>query len=280
MTVIVHSMREYDGWAVDSVGRSGGLACWWRKGLEVSFKSATVHYMDWEVVLGGRRWRLTGFYGWPAVQDRHLSWQQLRILAADNDTPWLCIGDYNEILFGTEMKGGTRPQWKMTNFWDAVNDCGLRDLPFNGYEFTYDNGQAGIDNRQSRIDRAMVTESWVDIFPRARLYHLEPGWSDHVPIMVILDSRQSEREKGNRPFRFEQMWIGEDGCEDTIRRAWDPGEDMSTNLTKCATNLSAWKRANIGKLVRDIKLHRKKLVKLNILVSGLKAMSGSEGILK
>ncbi|XP_074308855.1 uncharacterized protein LOC141643553 [Silene latifolia] len=151
----------------------------------------------------------------------------------------------------------------MTNFWDAVNDCGLRDLPFEGYEFTYDNGQAGMNNRQSRIDRAMVTESWTDLFPRARLLHLEPGWSDHVPIMVVLDSRYSEGEKGNRPFRFEQMWIGEDGCEDTIRRAWDPGEDMSTNLMKCATNLSAWKGANIGKLVRDIKLHRKKLVKLN-----------------
>ncbi|XP_074305540.1 uncharacterized protein LOC141640757 [Silene latifolia] len=204
-----------------------------------------------------------GFYGWPAVQDRHLSWHQLHILAADNDESWLCIGDYNEILFETEMKGGTRLQWQMTSFWDTVNDCGLRDLAFEGYEFTYDNGQAGIDNRQSRIDRAMATEAWADIFPNAKLHHLEPGWSDHVPIMVILDNRKSEGERGNRIFRFEQMWIGEDGCEDTIRRAWDPGEDMSNNLRKCAANLSAWKGANIGNLVRDIKLHRKKLVKLN-----------------
>ncbi|XP_074282749.1 uncharacterized protein LOC141607292 [Silene latifolia] len=221
MEAVVKTMREYDGWAIDSVGRSGGLASWWRKEVE------------------------------------------LRILAEDNDDPWLCIGDFNEILFGTEMKGGERPQWQMTSFRDAVNDCGLRDLAFEGYEFTYDNGQAGADNRQSRIDRAMITEEWADTFLYAKLHHLEPGLSDHVPIMVLLDNRKAEGERGKGIFRFEQMWVGEEGCEDTIRRAWDPGDDVTNNLRTCANELSRWQGANIGNLVKDIKIQRKKLLKIN-----------------
>ncbi|XP_074298496.1 uncharacterized protein LOC141629381 [Silene latifolia] len=263
MDAVVNTMTEYEGWAIDSVGRSEGLASWWRKEVEISFRSATVHYMDWDVKLGCTQWRLTRFYGWPAVQDRHLSWQQLRILAEDNMDPWLCIGYFNEILFGAEMKGGERPQWQMNSFRDAVNDCGLRDLAFEGYKFTYDNGQAGADNRQSRIDRAMVTEEWADRFPYAKLHHLEPGWSNHVPIMVRLDSRKAEGERGKGIFRFEQMWVGEEECEDTIRLAWDPGDEALNNLQSWAKELSKWRGANIGNLVKEIKIQRKKLLQIN-----------------
>ncbi|XP_074306422.1 uncharacterized protein LOC141641666 [Silene latifolia] len=100
-------------------------------------------------------WRVTGFYGWPVVADRHLSWKLLRILGSQSSLPWMCIGDYNEILFADEMKGGQRAQWQMNNFREAVDNCGLADISFEGYKFTWDNGQAGEDNRQSRIDRAM-----------------------------------------------------------------------------------------------------------------------------
>ncbi|XP_074297688.1 uncharacterized protein LOC141628442 [Silene latifolia] len=156
----LHKIRrrlvDYEGYAVDCVGKSGGLALLWKKSYVCSVISATVHYIDVEVGEGEEQWRVTGFYGWPAVQDRHLSWQQLRILASTSLLPWMCLGDFNEILYSTEMKGGSRMQWQMNNIRDAVDECGLRDLPYEGYAFTFDNGQAGDANRQCRLDRAMV----------------------------------------------------------------------------------------------------------------------------
>ncbi|XP_074282902.1 uncharacterized protein LOC141607451 [Silene latifolia] len=111
--------------------------------------------MDFEINGKEGTWRVTGFYGWPNVTERHLSWELLRVLSSQYDGPWVCIGDFNEVLFMTEMKEGVRPQWQMNNFREAVDDCGLRDVDFEGYMFTYDNGQAEDDNRQSRIDRAL-----------------------------------------------------------------------------------------------------------------------------
>ncbi|XP_074296243.1 uncharacterized protein LOC141624234 [Silene latifolia] len=253
----------YEGMEVDSVGRSGGLAFWWKKGLRCEFVSASVHYMDFVVRDEGGDWRVTGFYGWPAVSDRHLSWQLLRILGRQSGLPWMCVGDFNEILFANEMKGGTRAQWQMNNFREAVDVCGLVDIQFEGYAFTWDNGQAGEANRQCRIDRAMGTNEWLDRFPYARLIHLEREWSDHSPIKLVLDRREGKKEYIHK-FRFEQMWAGEEGCEDAIRRGVERGGgEMMNTLSSCAKELQSWKKTSIGKIVKAIATKRRQIAKLN-----------------
>ncbi|XP_074314300.1 uncharacterized protein LOC141649512 [Silene latifolia] len=121
------------------------------------------------------------------------------------------------------MNGGSRPQWQMNNFRAAVDDCGLTDIGWEGYQFTWDNGQAGEANRQSMIDRAMCTSSWLDLFPYAKLIHLTREWSDHAPIKLLLDRRAAVVEV-KRGFKFEQMWIGEEECEEAIRRGANKGQ--------------------------------------------------------
>ncbi|XP_074318151.1 uncharacterized protein LOC141654942 [Silene latifolia] len=154
--------NDYDGVEVDSVGQSGGLAFMWKNNVICNFRSSSVHHIDFDVTLDNKTWRVTGFYGWPALSDRHLSWELLRILGKNYDGPWVCMGDFNEILYATEMLGGERAQWQMNNFRDVVDDCGLRDVSFEGLAYTYDNGQAGLANRQFRLDRAMANEAWFD----------------------------------------------------------------------------------------------------------------------
>ncbi|XP_074274040.1 uncharacterized protein LOC141597473 [Silene latifolia] len=144
MRGITSSLEGYCSMEVDSVGRSGGLAFLWRKEFRVSLRSASTHYMDLDIGEGDGVWRLTGFYGWPLVQDRHLSWQLLRYLAEEDHTAWLCIGDFNEILYANEMKGGSRAQWQMNNFREAVDVCGLCDISYEGYPYTYDNMGKGV----------------------------------------------------------------------------------------------------------------------------------------
>ncbi|XP_074299090.1 uncharacterized protein LOC141630115 [Silene latifolia] len=203
MQAVIRKIGGYEGVAVDSRGRSGVLAFFWRKEVRCQLRLASVHVMDFDVEFGEMKCRITSFYGWPAIQDRHLSWQQLRLLATQSNDPWLCVGDFNEILYSTEMRGGNRAQRQMNNFRDVVDDCGLRDIPFEGYEFTFDNGQAGIDNRQCRLDRAMGTTDWFDLFPYAKLLHLDREWSDHSPLRVVIDKRVREGMGANRKFRFE-----------------------------------------------------------------------------
>ncbi|XP_074306668.1 uncharacterized protein LOC141641926 [Silene latifolia] len=254
----------YEGVEVDSVGRSGGLALLWKVGVSCVLRSATNHYIDVSVSHESLHWRLTGFYGWPAIQDRWLSWQQLRLLGEEGPDPWICIGDFNEILYANEMLGGERQQRQMNNFRDAVDECGLRDIPFEGYEYTFDNGQVGDDNRQCRLDRALVTDLWLDLFPYSKLIHLDREWSDHSPICVHLARTREENVKQKKQFRFEQVWVGEEGCEDAVQRAWMEGsDDMMATIRRCAMELQEWKGVSIGKIVRDLKKKRGRLKTLN-----------------
>ncbi|XP_074298020.1 uncharacterized protein LOC141628821 [Silene latifolia] len=87
------------------------------------------------------------------------------------------------------MKGETQAQWQMNNFQAAVDDCGLRDIMWEGYQYTYDNGQIGDANRQCMLDRAMCTSAWLEVLPFAMLLHLDREWSDHAPIKLLFDKQ-------------------------------------------------------------------------------------------
>lgn len=52
--------------------------------------------------------------------------------------PWLCIGDYNDILT-TDEKNGRKPNspGRMQRFRDMPNNCGFIDLGFRGPKFTW-----------------------------------------------------------------------------------------------------------------------------------------------
>ncbi|XP_074315071.1 uncharacterized protein LOC141651251 [Silene latifolia] len=263
MRRVKERLDGYFGIEVDSVGRSGGLAMLWRKEVDCVFGSASVHHMDFTIREEGREWRLTGFYGWPSVADRHLSWELLRLLKSQSQLPWVCIGDFNEILFSTEMKGGSRPQRQMNNFRAAMEDCGLRDAPWEGYNFSYDNGQVGEANRQSMIDRALISPSWLDLYPYAKLLYLNREWSDHAPINLVLNFREREEVKRSK-FKFEQIWVGEEGCTEAIERGVERGRGSLPGLLEaCAQELGAWKRINISKIGRSIGKKLKQLGSLN-----------------
>jgi hypothetical protein len=53
-----------------------------------------------------RPWHFTGFYGDPDRSRREASWRILAHLRPSTPAPWLCIGDFNEILDLSEKSGG------------------------------------------------------------------------------------------------------------------------------------------------------------------------------
>ncbi|XP_074300217.1 uncharacterized protein LOC141631449 [Silene latifolia] len=254
----------YQGVAVNSVGRSGGLAFIWRDDVRCSLRSTSVHHMDIDVEMGEIKCRITGFYGWRTVQDMYLSWELLRLLASELMGPWMCVGDYNEVIYSNEMRGEERAQWQMNNFRDVVDECELRDISYEGYEFTFDNGQSGDDNRQSRTNKAMATDAWFDLFPYGRLFHLNREWSNHAPLKVVFDGRIREEGGSRRKFRFEHVWVGEEGCEATTKRAWERDDsDVLATIDSYARDLQKWKGVSIGKVFKELRSKRLRLKKLN-----------------
>ena len=52
-------------------------------------------------------WRFIGFYGEPITHKHHESWELLQKLHSQFNLPWLCVGDFNEIVKGAEKQGGS-----------------------------------------------------------------------------------------------------------------------------------------------------------------------------
>jgi hypothetical protein len=134
------SLGFSNGVVVDCCGRSGGLALWWRQGVDIAVRPWCQYYIDAKVMVQGKTWRFMGVYGEPRTDLRAKTWEALRYLKAQDDLPWLCVGDFNEILVQHEHQGGNlRSQAQMTAFRDCLEHYELTDLGYKGYDFTWNN---------------------------------------------------------------------------------------------------------------------------------------------
>lgn len=144
-------------------------------------------------VICERTWRLTGFYGWAENNEKYKSWNLLRALQSDSNLPWLVVGDMNQILFEAEKEGGVaKSQREMTDFREALDDCGLHDLGFHGKPFTWWNKQAEDFAIFERLDRGVETMEWIEIVPHVGVIHMASDKSDHVPINITTLPRSGE----------------------------------------------------------------------------------------
>lgn len=101
------------------VGRSGGLALLWlnANSLEIfNFSNSHIN-VAMKDVDGNEKWRFTGFYGQPDSAKKRESWALLKHLSLFQPLPWLCVGDFNEILEQREKNGVTiRSEPQMNRF--------------------------------------------------------------------------------------------------------------------------------------------------------------------
>ena len=108
--------------AVSKKGKSGGITMMWSSDINVNILFYNRHYIDVEVQYGsGKKWRCTGVYGHPKTQQKKHTWTLLRRLTGLSSKPWLCFGDFNEILSLNEKNEGNEKNIRMVSeFREAV----------------------------------------------------------------------------------------------------------------------------------------------------------------
>ncbi|KAA3471358.1 reverse transcriptase [Gossypium australe] len=191
-----------NGIEVGAIGSKGGLSLGWKGNSLVSLKSFSSFHIDAEIHDNdcGEVWRLTGFYGNPDGRRRNESWNLLRRLNHDQITPWVVLGDFNEITSSFEKKGGyLRSKRKMNEFRTTLEDCNLSDLGFVGRWFTWKRGKFLASNIRERLDRGVATLNWVNLFPKYQLEHL-----GHSPFENLIKSWWDE-ESGSVPGKLENL---------------------------------------------------------------------------
>lgn len=146
------------------------------------------------------------------------TWELIRSLYRCGSLPWLCGGNFHEILKTHEKSGGRlRPYGQMEKFRNVFDECNLLDLGFVGNKFTWSKTYPNGGMVWERLDRVVCTVEWYDLFPSTNMQTVTCVSSDHNPICIRLEGIEI---KTQRLWRFEQMWLENSGCRDTMLGTW------------------------------------------------------------
>ena len=147
---------------VDSVGKGGGLALFWNEDVNVDIQNFSPRHINGLVTTPhvDQQWRFTGFYGQLDGSKRSEGWELLKHLATLTIEPWLCIGDFNEVLTMSEKwGGGGRANSQMREFQLALETCDFSDLGYIGPKFTWSNCRDNNEFIKERLDRGVANTS-------------------------------------------------------------------------------------------------------------------------
>ena len=187
MAKIKRKLERRQGMIVPSVCWSGGLALLWKDSLLVYVQTYSPRHIDAIIIEddGNKKWRFTGFYGHPETSKREKSWRLLVNLSTRSDLPWVCMGDFNEIIQrGEKVGGGERPEWQMRLFSSTINRSKLRDMGFVGLQFTWSRRLGARGWVCERLDWALVSTNWASLFPQVRLYNAVTCSSNHKMLIL------------------------------------------------------------------------------------------------
>lgn len=133
--------------------------------------------------------------------------------------PWLCIGDFNKFLWQHEKDGGLSFSHDChCNMLEFLNANSLTDLGFQRPKYTWRCFRNNVAHIQERLDRAVVNDNWLQLWPEAHVLHGCHIGSDHRPLTVELYPHLTKRA---RPFRFESYWVEDDECGQIIHDGWE-----------------------------------------------------------
>ncbi|GJU20655.1 RNA-directed DNA polymerase, eukaryota [Tanacetum coccineum] len=139
------------------------------------------------------------------------------------------MGDFNEVRFKSDRFGSVFNAHGASIFNNFIRSSGLEEVNLGGSSFTWCHKSA---SKMSKLDRFLVSESYLNGCPKVSAITLERFLLDHRPILL----RESNVDFGPTPFRFYHHWIEMKGfCNvvERVIRVWNKSNvlsDSSTNL--------------------------------------------------
>ena len=109
---------------------------------------------------------------------------------------------------------------------------------------------------------AIWTNEWLSNFPGAKVHNIEVTCFNHKPQWIIPDGMDCRFRK---PFHFEQMWMLDKGCSDTIEAVWKEriNEPSATQVPRkvdiCGEELTWWSKKCFGSFCQDLEQKKKHL---------------------
>lgn len=187
---------------------------------------------------------------------------------------WLIGGDFNEILYAHEKKGGNPSDFlSMKAFRDSLDCFSLTEVRPRGYLFTWCNGRTeGFI--EERLDRAVGNPEWHDIFRDATSETIVRDSLDHYPICISLGQLQTPSTQSSlgrkKIFRFEAKWLQVDSFDRVIADLWGQSgtfglSSWSAKVHHCGKLLLRWDHVTFKRTQWRIAWLKKRMKKLQHL---------------
>ncbi|KAL1300646.1 uncharacterized protein LOC107613288 [Arachis ipaensis] len=150
----------FDGHFIkEARGQSGGIWCLWDSSKwKVDILAHNSQMVHMKVKSGSSPYYfLTAIYGSPQRINRNYLWDDIRSIHNEINLPWCLIGDFNALLHDHERHDGSNSNSRgaCPDFQACVSDCGLLDLGYSGWPFTWKRG-----NLVESLDRGLSNLDW------------------------------------------------------------------------------------------------------------------------
>ena len=101
--------------------------------------------------------------------------------------------------------------------------------------------------------------------------HLSPHASDHLPIILQTHNYRKNRLSGGRSFKFKEVWLLLEDCEDVVKDAWNAKGKEVHGLAMIKEKIDAygevlrvWGSSKTNPNTDEIMQFQKQLEKLNM----------------
>lgn len=205
-------------------GHSGGIWILVDKGCNFIVSILDIHHqvLTISVSKGSSLWCCSAIYASPIPAVHENLWSHLGLLRQSITSPWLLIGDFNEILSPLEVSKGAFSSNRADKFHHVLEICNLMDLGAKGHKFTWYRKEEGRRSVSKSVDRALADVDWITSFSGALMENLVRIHSDHCPL--LLRCKDSVPNKNARPFTFQAAWLSHNDFPGIVNEAWQKGD--------------------------------------------------------
>ncbi|XP_077249123.1 uncharacterized protein LOC143888562 [Tasmannia lanceolata] len=138
---------------------------------------------------------------------------------------WPSDVEYKGLGYGDKHVGSVGMYVMMYGVWDGDGDKASIDgawecmrLEISWSNPSWNNRSCTGNLKLRRLDRALVNEEWLQVFPTSYVQYKNPGLSDHSPIIVLTSPVHNT---GGKPFKFHNMWLSDTSLYEVVERAWN-----------------------------------------------------------
>jgi len=229
-----------------SVGASGGIITVWDPSLVdvwLSVNIANCLIIKGTLLQNNEVFCLANVYAPCEGKGRQDLWDALtNLFQLHSEAAWCFLGDFNAVRSSDERRGRVENNvfGDYAPFNQFIDGNFLVDLPLCGRNFTWYRGD-GVS--MSRLDRFLLSESWMVMFPNCIQVALPRGLSDHCPLLLTID----EDSWGPNPFRMLKCWADIPGYGDFVKDKWHSlqvqgwsGFILKEKLKKIKESLRSW----------------------------------------